>query len=93
MTASQRFQRAANELGTALANERKWCQAQEYFDQAKAIGVDPDFQELAQTAAEKCWEIQHPPTSVPSTPTPTPTDDGTTEVPTEDPTEETTPVP
>lgn len=91
LTASQRFQRAANELGSVLANERKWCQAQEYFDKASAIGVDPDFQELAQTAGDKCWEIQHPPTSVPSTPTPT--DGGTTEVPTEEPTVETTPTP
>ncbi|QRN83971.1 hypothetical protein JR338_04275 [Chloroflexota bacterium] len=84
MTASVRFQRAANELGTLLANEQKWCQAQEYFDQASAIGTDPDFQELAKTAAEKCWEIQHPPTQAPATPTPTPTGDATTEVPTEE---------
>ena len=88
MTASTRFQRAANELGTVLANENKWCQAQEYFAKASAIGTDPDFQELAQTAADKCWAIQHPTKA----PTEAPTED-LTEVPTDVPTETPTPSP
>lgn len=88
MTATQRFQRAANEYGTLLANEEKWCQAHEYFSKATAIGVDPDFQELAQTVADECWADQHPPTSAPPEVTPTPGETTPTE---ETPTEEPTP--
>jgi tetratricopeptide (TPR) repeat protein len=90
MTATQRFQRAANEYGTLLANEKKWCQAHEYFSQATAIGVDPDFQELAQKVADECWADQNPPTEAPPEATPTPTVEPTSETPppTEEPTTE-----
>jgi len=88
MTATERFRIAAIEYGSQLADAEKFCEAQEYFDKAMALGSDPEAQPTAQWVAEQCWKELHPPTQAPPeiTPTPTPTTEGTTEEPTQEPT-------
>jgi type II secretory pathway pseudopilin PulG len=83
MTATERFRQAAIQYGSQLAAQKKWCEAQEYFDKAMAIGADPEAQPTANWVAEKCWAKQHPPTTQPPepTPTPSPTGEPTTETP------------
>ncbi len=90
LTATERFRQAAIKYASQLASEDKWCEAQEYFDKAMAIGADPEAQPTASWVADKCWAKQHPPTTQPpeATPTPTPTDELPTETP---PTETPTP--
>ncbi len=90
LTATERFRQAAIKYASQLASEDKWCEAQEYFDKAMAIGADPEAQPTANWVADKCWAKQHPPTTQPpeATPTPTPTDELPTDTP---PTETPTP--
>jgi len=102
MTATERYRIGAIEYASQLAAAGQFCEAQEYYDKAQSISSDPVVQPTAQWAAEECFEIQNPPTPVPSTtPTPTPTTEAptvepteaTTEAPTEAPTEEPTVAP
>lgn len=86
MTATERFRQAAIKYGSELAAAEQWCEAQEYFDKAMAIGSDPEAQPTAQWVADKCWAKQHPPTTQPpeATSTPTPTGEPATETPPEE---------
>lgn len=88
MTATERFRIGALQYGLQLAAEGKYCEAQEYFDKAFSISVDPEIQPTAQWVADECWKKLNPPTPVPSA-TPTPTG----EIPTEEPTQEPSPEP
>ena len=88
MTATERYRQGLIGYANVLAGEEKWCQAQEYFDKAFAIASDPLVQPTAQFVADKCWDVQNPPTE-----TPGPTSEPTSETPTEEPTIENTPTP
>ncbi len=87
MTATERYRKGLLGYGTQLANEGKYCQAQEYFNKAQGIMADPEAQPTAQWVADQCWKQQNPPTQAPPEATPTPSEESTTEeVSTEDPT-------
>lgn len=92
MTATERFRIGAIEYAYQLAAAGEYCEAQELFDRALALGADPVAQPTAQWAAEECWAEQNPPTPEPpaNTPTPTPTPVGGNGQPTEEPTQEPT---
>ena len=90
MTATERFRQGAIFYASELAAAGQFCEAQEYFEKAMALGSDPEAQPTAQWAGEECWKIQHPPTEPPK-PTPTPTLEAGTEEPTGEPTPDSTP--
>jgi tetratricopeptide (TPR) repeat protein len=87
MTSSERYRKALIGYAYQLVAAEQFCEAQNYFEQAFAIGQDPVVQPTAQWVYDKCWEEQQPQQTEPPAATPTPTLEVTPDVPTEAPTE------
>ncbi len=77
-TAADRFRLASLHYGDILADQGKWCQAENNYDNAQAIYNDPQVAPTAQYVYRKC----HPPTATPLPVTATPTPGAPTPTPT-----------
>jgi tetratricopeptide (TPR) repeat protein len=53
-TVTDRYRIALGKYADAVAEQDDWCQAQELYESALAVGADSSIQELAAEAAQKC---------------------------------------
>lgn len=53
-TVTDRYRIALSKYADAVAEQDDWCQAQELYESALAVGADSSIQELAAEAARKC---------------------------------------
>lgn len=53
-TVTQRYSLALSQYAEQVARDDDWCQAQELYESALAVGADSSIQELAAEAAQNC---------------------------------------